>query len=396
MNHNAREVKRLHRIAMEYADEADLAKLFGKRDEYLRLMEMAFEKGKAAADLMADIHVEPSRGVLHRSAATLGWLCGMYGAAEKLIYRALAGNPRSDIEWELKDLLGTVNLAKSGIHLSEAKLQLSLHGSVVGFGAAAEEEVSSRTPSIAAMLRISAKSAFRNARAKVSNLSIEIGDIPVFYEGLEAGSCIVNLRLGEPKRENALPGFGLYNEAIQPFLDHLSLLERDQIEELQEDLDNHEDYADFIKAATKLAPDGQKISSVKFQAIVDELPKIVTLSKSKHHLRTLPLPQIGRPPKVTDEDISKTGKLLIASVRERTVVLETTDDGDWTIEGGKELIVQVAQSYFDQSVIVTGKRMRKENRVKRMEIHRFEDVRPADPSKSIQLTEPENRSLFNA
>ena len=111
MNHNAREVKRLHRIAMEYADEADLAKLFGERDKYLRLMKKAFEKEKAAADLMADIHVEPSRGVLHRSAATLAWLCGMYVEAEKLIYRALAGNPRSDIEWELKDLLAKVEAA---------------------------------------------------------------------------------------------------------------------------------------------------------------------------------------------------------------------------------------------------------------------------------------------
>lgn len=396
MNHNAREVKRLHRIAMEYADEADLAKLVGERDEYLRLMKMAFEREKAAADLMADVHVEPSRGVLHRSAATLGWLCGMYVGAEKLIYRALAGNPRSDTEWELKDLLGTVNLAKSGIHLSEAKLQLSLQGSVVGFGKAAEEEVSSRTPSIAAMLRISAKSAFRKARVVASNLSKEIGDIPVFYEGLETGSCIVNLRLGEPKRENAFPGFGLFDEAIQPFLNHLSLLEGDQVEELQEDLDNQKDYADFIKAATKLAPDGQKISSVKFQAVVDDFPKIVTLSKSKHHISTLPLPEIGRTPEATDEDISKTGKLLIASVRETTVVLETADDGDWTIEGGKDLIVQVAQAYLDKRVIVTGKRMRMANRVKRIEIHRFEDVRPADRSKSIQLTEPENRSLFNA
>ena len=396
MNHNAREVKRLHRIAMEYADEADLAKLFGKRDEYLRLMKMAFEKEKSAADLMADIHVEPSRGVLHRSAATMGWLCGMYVGAEKLIYRALAGNPRSDIEWELKDLLGTVNLAKSGIHLSEAKLQLSLQGSVVGFGKAAEEEVSSRTPSIAAMLRISAKSAFRKAHDEVSNLSKEIGDIPVFYEGLEAGSCIVNLRLGEPIRENALPGFGLFDEAIQPFLDHLSLLEGDQVEELQEDLDNQKDYADFIKAATKLAPDGQKISSVKFQAVVDDFPKVVTLSKSKHYLSKLLLPEIGRTPEATDEDISKKGKLLIASVRETTVVLETADDGDWTVEGGKDLIVQVAQAYLDQRVVVTGKRMRMANRVKRMEIHRFEDVRPADRSDNLQRTEPENRSPFNA
>ena len=104
---------------MEFADEADVAKLLGETENFHRLTEQAFELEKAAADEMKDIHVEPSRGVLHRSAATLAWRCGRYDEAEKLIYRALAGNPRNDIEWELKDLLGTVNLAKAGIRLSQ-------------------------------------------------------------------------------------------------------------------------------------------------------------------------------------------------------------------------------------------------------------------------------------
>ena len=73
---------------------------------------------------MEDIDVEPSRSILHRSAATLAWRCGFYDLSEKLIYRALAGNPRSDIEWQLKDLLGTVNLAKVGIQLGEGQLAI--------------------------------------------------------------------------------------------------------------------------------------------------------------------------------------------------------------------------------------------------------------------------------
>ncbi|MCY4465390.1 MAG: hypothetical protein OXE46_07630 [Chloroflexi bacterium] len=380
MNHNAREVKKLHRIAMEFADEADLAKLFGEREKFLRLTRKAFEKEKAAADLMADIHVEPSRGVLHRSAATLAWRCGLYNDAEKLIYRALAGNPRSDIEWELKDLLGTVNLAKSGIHLSEGQLQLSLHGNAIGHGKAAVEELSSRTPSIVAMLRISAKSALRKAHDAVAEKLDEIGDIPVFMEGLVAGSCTVNLRLGEATQD-ALPGFGRFDEALEPFLKNLDLLERDHTDLLQDDLDDPEDYRDFVKAATKLAPDGEKISSVKFQAVVDDLPKIVTLSRSQHQLRTLPLPDIAESSgslESTDTDISKTGALQIASARETTVVLETDDEGDWIIEGTKDLIVKIVHSYFDKRVTVMGKRMKRERLVKRIQVHRREDIRLAE------------------
>jgi len=55
--------------------------------------------------------IEPTRSILHRSAATLAVQCGEYEAAQRLIYRALAGNPPSDIEAELKDLLGKVELA---------------------------------------------------------------------------------------------------------------------------------------------------------------------------------------------------------------------------------------------------------------------------------------------
>lgn len=85
MNQNAHEVKQLHREAMELADEADLAKLFGERAKFLRITEQAFEKERAAADLMDDKDVEPSRSVLHRSAATLAWRCGLYEQSEKLI-----------------------------------------------------------------------------------------------------------------------------------------------------------------------------------------------------------------------------------------------------------------------------------------------------------------------
>ena len=49
--------------------------------------------------------LEPTRSVLHRSAATLAVECSELREAEKLIGRALAGNPPDDIANELRDLL---------------------------------------------------------------------------------------------------------------------------------------------------------------------------------------------------------------------------------------------------------------------------------------------------
>jgi len=111
MKHKAREVKRLHRKAMEYADEADILRLEGDRDQFLHFTRLALEQETAAADLMVDEDVEPTRSVLHRSAATLAWRCEEYDKAKQLIYRALAGNPPPDIEYELIDLLEKVEMA---------------------------------------------------------------------------------------------------------------------------------------------------------------------------------------------------------------------------------------------------------------------------------------------
>jgi hypothetical protein len=51
---------------------------------------------------------EPTRSVLHRSAATLALDCGEYREAERLVATALAGNPPEPIANELRDVLAAV------------------------------------------------------------------------------------------------------------------------------------------------------------------------------------------------------------------------------------------------------------------------------------------------
>ncbi len=366
---------------MEFADEADLAELFGDRKKFLRLTKQAFEKEKAAADLMEDIDVEPSRGVLHRSAATLAWRCGFYDRSEKLIYRALAGNPRSDIEWQLKDLLGTVNLAKAGVHLGEGQLQFSLHGSQIGNGKAAIEELTSRAPSIATMLRISAKSALQYSRDAVSSKQPKIGDIPVFIEGLAAGSCIVKLRLGDPVQDT-LPGFWHFNDVIKPFFEYVNLLAQGETYELEKTIDDPNEYRDFVNASIELAPDGKNISSVKFQSIIDDSLRVVSLNTTQNNLKGLPLPDIPsaeRELEVTEHDIVKTGVLRVGNALENEnktlCILATDSEGNWHIEGAEDLKDKIVRQYFKRRIVVHGKRMKRANVVRHILVNRKEDVR---------------------
>ncbi|NJR67847.1 MAG: hypothetical protein HC771_03645 [Synechococcales cyanobacterium CRU_2_2] len=98
----------LHQEAMELVEQAALARRQGNLAAAQAFTKAAFKKEQAAADLIApNLDLEPSRSVLHRSAATLAVECAELRAAERLIGRALAGNPPAEIAEELRDLLLT-------------------------------------------------------------------------------------------------------------------------------------------------------------------------------------------------------------------------------------------------------------------------------------------------
>ncbi|MEG3978680.1 hypothetical protein QT970_29300 [Microcoleus sp. herbarium8] len=99
-------VEALHHEAMELVDRAILARQRGDIDQVTALTRAAFAKERAAADLVAnEWDFEPTRSVLHRSAAVLAIECSQLREAERLIGRALAGNPPAEIADELRDLL---------------------------------------------------------------------------------------------------------------------------------------------------------------------------------------------------------------------------------------------------------------------------------------------------
>jgi hypothetical protein len=102
----------LHQKAMEFAEQAEVAKLRGaSRARVQELLREAFEQECQAADQVATLlDAEPTRSVLHRSAAALAIDCGEVQMAERLITTALAGNPPTEIAIELKDLFIQINL----------------------------------------------------------------------------------------------------------------------------------------------------------------------------------------------------------------------------------------------------------------------------------------------
>ena len=100
----------LHNKAMEFADEALLAKMEGNSDASLSLFEKAFSLEKEAA---ASINQKSdSWYILVRSAASLAINCGRYQDAEALIQMGRSGNPPAFIFKELNDLNDSLSKAK--------------------------------------------------------------------------------------------------------------------------------------------------------------------------------------------------------------------------------------------------------------------------------------------
>jgi hypothetical protein len=94
-----------HRDAMEFLDKALVAKSKGKMRLHFKLIEKAFQLESAAASLVAEnLDLEPTRSILHRSAANLAFQCGKLRDAEKLIAIGLSGSPPDEIAEELRDL----------------------------------------------------------------------------------------------------------------------------------------------------------------------------------------------------------------------------------------------------------------------------------------------------
>ncbi|MCG8585559.1 MAG: hypothetical protein MI757_12685 [Pirellulales bacterium] len=125
-------IQELHQQAMDLAEQADLEKLRGDTTQVKEILRQALELEAEAVRMVADdLMAEPTRSVLHRSAATLAIECGELQRAERLIARALAGEPPLDIAEELKDLFMQINLRnyldRQGAKLTEAQLQLLAH-----------------------------------------------------------------------------------------------------------------------------------------------------------------------------------------------------------------------------------------------------------------------------
>ena len=111
------QVNALHWGAMNSMDNALLARRELDFDAALKHFQNAFRMESQAAKIVSYMDIEPTRSVLHRSAATLALDCGNVAEAERLVAVALEGTPPREIEIELNEL--SEKIAEYKQHLAQ-------------------------------------------------------------------------------------------------------------------------------------------------------------------------------------------------------------------------------------------------------------------------------------
>lgn len=118
-------VNQLHDQAMNFVEEAYLAKRAKDMTQAKKFWQKAFELEKEAAMQLAnDYDIEPTRSVLFKGAASLALNVENYREVERMVGLGLAGNPPVPIYQELHELLDTAKLAVSNTSPMEKFQQL--------------------------------------------------------------------------------------------------------------------------------------------------------------------------------------------------------------------------------------------------------------------------------
>lgn len=357
-----REVRDLHRSAMAKADQAELAKRKGDSDGHRAHLRSALEDELRAAKLVeSERELEPTRSVLHRSAASLALECGEFRLAEQVIAAGLAGDPPEEIADELRDLLEDVyfrrHLAVRGVELQPGEFQMSLEGDAVGFGIARSHEFVGRVRDIETIIYRTAERRlgreYRDAGRRTKSLSEEL---ELYVSVPRAASLAVTFRLGQSAQMH-LPGVDLSSDVVTDFFDCISLLNSGDIEALKEQIPEDPYFRNFVGLAQKIAPDGDRVRTVGFTTSSPRgEQREVAMRRAKAELReSTRQAAVVEPVPASEPPSEIRGVLLEAdatSQRQGRIEVVSDDGQHHRIEVPRGMMSDIVKPLFEEPVVV--------------------------------------------
>lgn len=358
-------VQECHSIAMDLAEAAFVAKLNGNLEQADSLFRQAFLKEREAAQLVQDhLAEEPSRSILHRSAASLAIDCGELREAERLIAFALTGNPPTEIAEELRDLLEQVNFHRHldliGVALESDELQMSIAGKSVGYGITVGEELTRRLQSIEKIIyrtveRLS-KIPFRSKAKPEKAISDKFR---LFVSIPRPASFAISIKIGGPKTQLFIPQSSAFPKIIDEVMTCFDIFNSMTEDSLRVRISDEDYYHNFIGLARQISPDGDRVNLVGFTAIQGNIERKVALTKPRGEL------SVKSEVLSTDdsyEHITVVGNLLFAdSTKEGKNIIKLVEATGikHIIKVPDGMMADIVKPLWEDTVIVKGIRKRK-------------------------------------
>lgn len=360
----------LHQQAMALVDEALIKRHRGDESEAANLLRLAFTHEKKAAEIArSESCSEPTRSILHRSAATLALDCGEIKEAERLVATALSLDPPSDIAEELRDVFQNTqfhrHLDLHGISLQADELQLSIAGKVVAHGLVESEAFLSR-------VQFLEKLVYRTAERIRGRPFHEAGPFPkailkdfTFYLSVpRAASFAVTMRLGSSK-QMILEGMSDAEHVIDEVIESLHLFEDQRRDELQKRIPDKGYYRNFVALSGQLAPDGERISQVGLTVVRRGQRRSVGLKRPVHE--TLYIDSL-RELEEKAEPVTVTGFLRFAdSTKDEQKIKLVAEGKHYTVIVPEGMMADIVRPLWEFEVIVKGQRVGKKIHLQNIE-----------------------------
>ena len=372
---------RLHREASELANRARIAQFDGDEIAHSKLTEQAFEKESESAKLLREDPSHHMFAILHRSAATLAYRCGEHESAEELILEGMRQTRNYGMREDLYNLLDRVRLAaKYGQYanqLEDEELVMTLQGIEANRGLIEPSLLSKRIIKFSTLVRNTIGSinsyTFRNRR-KVDRDYRVLATIPSF------GSYRIGMTVTHVD-PNRFPGISYFDGVRLKVMENLRLLNGGEIARLQSDLNDDRYLQNLVGLAKELAPDGNTITAVGIEAIIEGQRKSILFDSTRDDLNEMVLPldeeSVADEYRITDDRDTVVGVLQYADATIGQVKLLTDKGKWWQIVVPEGLAEDVVKPYFGDRVQVKGRHMIRKNKAKRLYL---QDIRAAGES----------------
>ena len=351
------DLRTLHSDAMDLAEKAMIERARGNHTTAIKHLRKAFHKEEMAARKAVETGVpEPALSILLKSAAHLAVDVGELRHAEKLVASALAGDPPNELAHELRGLLEEVgfhrHLDLQGVELQSNDVQMVLVGAAVAPGMAASDEFVGRVKTFQSLI-------YRTSESDEGIDYRERGDpkqeierpLQLFVSMPRAASFAVSLKIASAKGQGEF-SFAKSSVVLDKLLDRLGMFDRGEFESLKHELPKKGYYENFVKLASDLAPDGDRVRMVGF-----------TSQRGQHERRI----EMRRAPEAGSGDThalptrdrrSFTGRLFYYNENNEgslTVKIRTEDGAEYRLRSETDLLTK-ATKYVGRSglVVITG------------------------------------------